>query len=109
MRKILAIARFTCSKPRAAACPGWSSAQFGAQLGQPLVRELAITDSQRLQLAFLATALRATSALLTRLHHQQPATRVQRQSAALVLALDVPRSHFVLGKAAATSRQCSSR
>jgi len=105
MRKILAIARFTLLE---AARSRLSWLVLGAvlvlSLASLLVRELAITDSQRLQLAFLATALRATSALLTAAFIISSLQREFNDKVpALVLALDVPRSHFVLGKAAGLS------
>lgn len=105
MRKILAIARFTLLE---AARSRLSWLVLGAvsvlSLASLLVRELAITDSQRLQLAFLATALRLTSALLTAAFIISSLQREFNDKVpALVLALDVPRSHFVLGKAAGLS------
>jgi len=100
MRKILAIARFTLLE---AARSRLSWLVLGTvlvlSLASLLVRELAITDSQRLQLAFLATSLRVTSALLTASFIISSLQREFNDKVpALVLALDVPRSHFVLGK-----------
>jgi ABC-type transport system involved in multi-copper enzyme maturation permease subunit len=105
MRKILAIARFTLLE---AARSRLSWLVLGTvlvlSLASLLVRELAITDSQRLQLAFLATSLRVTSALLTATFIISSLQREFNDKVpALVLALDVPRSHFVLGKAVGLS------
>ena len=100
MRKIFAIARFTLLE---AARSRLVWLVFGAVLvlclASFLVRELAITESQRLQLAFLASMLRATNALLIAAYiistlHREFNDKVP----ALILAMDVPRSHFVLGK-----------
>lgn len=63
------------------------------------IRELAITDSVRLQTAFLATSLRATSFFLIAAFIIGTLQReLNDKSPALLLALDLPRSHFVLGK-----------
>lgn len=101
MCKILAIARFTLLE---AARSRLSWLVFGAVLvlglASLLVRELAITDSQRIQLAFLATLLRVTSALLSAAFIISSLQREFNDKVpTLVLALDVARSHFVLGKA----------
>jgi ABC-type transport system involved in multi-copper enzyme maturation permease subunit len=105
MRKILAIARFTLLE---AARSRLSWLVLGAVLvlvlASLLVRELAITDSQRLQLAFLASLLRATSALLSAIFIISSLQREFNDKVpTLLLALDLPRSHFVLGKAAGLS------
>jgi len=102
MRKILAIARFTLLEATRSRL-SWLvlSSVLMLSLASLLVRELAITDSQRLQLAFLATMLRATSALLTASFIISSLQREFNDKVpALVLALDVPRSYFVFGKAA---------
>ena len=101
MRKILAIARFTLLE---AARSRLSWLVLGSiavlVLASLLVRELAITDSQRLQLSFLASALRLTSALLTAAYIISSLQREFNDKVpTLLLALDLPRSHFVLGKA----------
>ena len=63
------------------------------------IRELAITDSVRLQTAFLATSLRSTSFFLIAAFIIGTLQReLNDKSPALLLALDLPRSHFVLGK-----------
>ena len=101
MRKILAIARFTLLEA-ARSRLSWLvlSVVLVLSLASLLVRELAITDSQRLQLAFLAPLLRASSALLTAAFIIGTLQREFNDKVpALLLALDLPRSHFVLGKA----------
>lgn len=100
MRKILAIARFTLLEAARSrllwlvlsAILLFTGASF-------LIRELAITDSQRLQVAFLATGLRAISALIATAFIISTLQReFNDKGPALLLALDLPRSHFVLGK-----------
>ena len=100
MRKIIAIARFTLLE---AARSRLSWLVLGAvlvlSLASLLVSELAITESHRLQLAFLASLLSATNALLIAAYIISTLQREFNDKVpALVLALDVPRSHFVLGK-----------
>ncbi len=105
MHKILAIARFTLLEATRSRL-SWLvlSAVTVVFLASFLVRELAITDSQRIQLAFLATLLRITSALLTAAFIISSLQREFNDKVpALVLAMDVPRSHFVLGKVAGLS------
>ena len=100
MRKMVAIARFTLLEAARSRLV-WLvlGAVLVLCLASFLVRELAITESQRLQLAFLASLLRATSALLIAAFIISTLQREFNDKVpALVLALDVPRSHFVLGK-----------
>ena len=101
MRKIIAIARFTLLE---AARSRLSWLVLGTVLvlclASLLVRELAITESQRIQVSFLASLLRITNALviavfiISTLHRE-----FNDKVPTLVLALDVARSQFVLGKA----------
>ena len=102
MRKIIAIARFTLLE---AARSRLSWLVLGTVLvlclASLLVRELAITESQRIQVSFLASLLRVTNALVIAAFII--ISTLQREFndkvPALVLALDVARSQFVLGKA----------
>jgi ABC-type transport system involved in multi-copper enzyme maturation permease subunit len=100
MRKILAIARFTLLEAARSRLL-WLvlSAILLLTATSFLIRELAITDSQRLQVAFLATGLRAISALIATAFIISTLQReFNDKGPALLLALDLPRSHFVLGK-----------
>ena len=100
MRKIIAIARFTLLEA-ARSRLSWLVLGTVLVLGfaSLLVRELAITESQRIQLAFLASLLRGSSALVIAAFIISTLQReFNDKGPALVLALDVPRSHFVLGK-----------
>lgn len=101
MRKILAIARFTLLEAA-------RSRLFWLVLGtlallsaaSLLLRELAITDTQRIQIAFLASLLRVCSALMTATFIISTLQREFNDKVPnLILAGNVPRSHYVLGKA----------
>ena len=101
MYQIIAIARFTLLEA-ARSRLSWLvlSTVLMLSLASLLVRELAITESHRLQLAFLASLLRVNSALIIAAFIISTLQReFNDKGPALVLALDVPRSHFVLGKA----------
>ncbi len=101
MRKILAITHYTLLEAARSRLVWlvlvtvfvFSAASF-------LVRELAITDSLRLQTAFLATSLRAASVFLIAAFIIGTLQReFNDKGPALLLALDLPRGHYVLGKA----------
>lgn len=101
MRKIIAIARFTLLE---AARSRLSWLVLGTVLvlclASLLVRELAITESQRIQVSFLASLLRVTNALVIAVFIISTLQREFNDKVpALVLALDVARSQFVMGKA----------
>ena len=101
MRKIIAIARFTLLE---AARSRLSWLVLGTVLvlclASLLVRELAITESQRIQVSFLASLLRITNALVIAAFIISTLQREFNDKVpSLVLALDVARSQFVLGKA----------
>ena len=101
MRKILAIARFTlleAARSRLAWLVLGTICVFSA--ASFLVRELAITDSLRLQTAFLATSLRAASFFLIAAFIIGTLQReFNDKGPALLLSLNLPRGHYVLGKA----------
>lgn len=100
MRKILAIARFTLLEAARSRLLWLVLSAVGLLMAASFfIRELAITDSQRLQLAFLATGLRAASALIAATFIISTLQReFNDKGPALLLALDLPRSHYVLGK-----------
>ena len=63
------------------------------------VRELAITDSTRFQTAFYAAGARFAMAFLASLYAIASVSReFQDKGLDVTLALDVPRSHYVVGK-----------
>ena len=100
MRKIIAISRFTLLE---AARSRLSWLVLGTVLvlclASLLVRELATTESQRIQISFLASLLRITNALVIAAFIISTLREFNDKVPALVLALDVARSQFVLGKA----------
>ena len=100
MRKILAIARFTLLEAARSRLLWLVLSAVGLLMAASFfIHELAITDSQRLQLAFLATGLRAASALIAATFIISTLQReFNDKGPALLLALDLPRSHYVLGK-----------
>lgn len=65
------------------------------------VREIAITDSTRFQIAFYAATVRFGMVFVVALHVIASVSReFQDKGLDMVLALDLPRSHYVLGKLA---------
>lgn len=69
---------------------------FGASF---FVREITITDSVRFQTAFYAGTARFAMVFLAALHVIASISReFEEKGLDMVLALDVPRSHYVLGK-----------
>lgn len=101
MRKIIAIARFTLLEAARSRLI-WLvlGTAIALALASLLVRELAITESQRIQTAFLASLLRITNTLVIAAFIISTLQREFNDKVpALVLALDVARSQFVLGKA----------
>jgi ABC-type transport system involved in multi-copper enzyme maturation permease subunit len=71
---------------------------FGASF---FVREIAITDSARLQTSFYAGTVRFAMFLLAALHVIGSISRdFQDKGLDMALALDLPRAHYVVGKLA---------
>lgn len=100
MRKILAIAHYTLLEAARSRLI-WLVLATVFILGAAslLIRELAITDSLRLQAAFLATGLRAASFFIIAAFIIGTLQReFNDKGPTLLLALDLPRSHYVLGK-----------
>ena len=101
MRKILAIAYYTlleAARSRLAWLVLSTVCIFAA--ASFLIQALAITDSLRLQVAFLATSLRAASFFLIAAFIISTLQREYNDKGpSLLLALDLPRGHYVLGKA----------
>lgn len=101
MRIIIAIARFTLLEA-ARSRLSWLVLGTVLVLGLAslLVRELAITESQRIQVSFLASLLRVSNVLVIAAFIIGTLQREFNDKVpALVLALNVARSQFVLGKA----------
>ena len=71
---------------------------FGSSL---FIRELAITETARFQLGLYATAARLCAVFMAALFVLASITReFQDKGLEVVLALDVPRSHYICGKLA---------
>ena len=71
---------------------------FAASL---FVREIAITESVRFQTVFYAAAIRFASVLIAALFAISSVAReFQDKGLEIALALDLPRSHYILGKLA---------
>lgn len=100
MRKILTIAHFSLREATRSRLPLQVAVAAVLLLAASLlVRELAIADSLRLQTAFLAAGGRALAALITMAFIISTLQREFNERAPhLLLALDLPRSHYVLGK-----------
>lgn len=100
MRKILAIARFTfLDAIRSRFLWIAFGVMFVLSAASLLLHELSITDSLRIQIGVLAPALRFSLAFVLAAFIISTLQReFNEQGAALVLALDLPRAHYVWGK-----------
>lgn len=71
---------------------------FGASL---FIRELAVTETARFQIGFYAAAARLCAVFLTSLYVLASVSReFNDKGLEVLLALDVPRSHYICGKLA---------
>ena len=97
---ILTIARYTLLEGLRARLP-WLAllmllALFGASV---LVGQLAITESRRIQTAFLAATLRPAAVFMLSLHIiGSMAREFNDKGFEFILSLDIPRASYVLGK-----------
>lgn len=100
MRKILAIARFTLLDALRSRLGTTSFIVMLVLTASSLfLHELAITDGQRVQLGFLAPALRFTAMFIIGAFIISTLQReFNERSATLILALDLARAHYVAGK-----------
>lgn len=65
------------------------------------VQEIAVTESARLQTGFYAAAMRLTAVFMAGLYVLSSVSRdFNDKGTDIVLALDLPRSHYILGKLA---------
>lgn len=101
LRQVLAIGRMSLLEARRTRL-GWltlalAMLAFGAG---GFVREVAVTESARMQLGILAAALRLLGVFVTSLHIIGSMTRdFNEKGIELLLSLDLPRAGLVLGKA----------
>lgn len=100
MSKVLAIARFTLLEALRTRLLWLVLAMFGALLLASLfVQQIAITESQRLQLGFLAAGARLGTVFLLCLYVAGSMVReFNDKGVDLLLSLDLPRSGYYLGK-----------
>ena len=100
--RIATIARYTALEALRTRLPLLTAASIGILFAASFfVREIAITDSARFQTAFYAAAVRFAMVFLVALHAIASVSRdFQDKGLDSILALDVPRSHYVLGKLA---------
>jgi ABC-type transport system involved in multi-copper enzyme maturation permease subunit len=102
MRKprILTIARYTILEAFRTRLPLFTAIVVVILLGASFfVREIAITEGSRFQTAFYAAAIRFAAVFIAALHVIAAVTReFQDKGLDVTLALDLPRSHYILGK-----------
>ena len=100
--RIATIGRYTVLEALRTRLPVLTALSIGVLLGASFfVREIAITDSARFQSAFYAATVRFAMVFLAALHAISSIARdFQDKGLDAVLALDLPRSHYVLGKLA---------
>ena len=100
MHQILAISRYTLLEARRARLPLLFAVVLGALLALALfAAELAVIESQRVQTAFYAAGIRLAAVFIVAVHVIASVTReFDDQGLDTLLALDLPRSHYILGK-----------
>lgn len=101
-RQIATIARNTLLEARRTRLPGLVlSAAVLLGAASFFVQEIAITESVRLQTGFYAATMRLTGVFIIGLYVLSSVTREFNDKVLdVVLALDLPRSHYILGKLA---------
>lgn len=100
--RIATIARYTALEALRTRLPVLAAIVIGTLLAASFfVREIAITDSARFQTAFYAATVRFAMVFLAALHVIAAVSReFQDKGLDVVLALDLPRAHYVLGRLA---------
>jgi ABC-type transport system involved in multi-copper enzyme maturation permease subunit len=98
--RIATIARYTALEALRTRLPALAAIVIGALLAASFfVREIAITDSARFQTAFYAATVRFATVFLAALHVISSVSReFQDKGLDMMLALDLPRAHYVLGR-----------
>lgn len=96
----MTIARFVVLEAWRTRLPWIAAIAFALALGSSLfVKELAITESSRVQIAFLATLTRLAAVFITSLHIVSTLAREFNDRVVdLTLALELPRTSYILGK-----------
>jgi ABC-type transport system involved in multi-copper enzyme maturation permease subunit len=100
--RIATIAHYTLLEALRTRLPLLTAVFIGLMVGASFfVREIAITESTRFQTAFYAAAIRFAAAVVAALHVIASVSReFQDKGLDVTLALDLPRSHYILGKLA---------
>lgn len=100
MHQILAISRYTLLEARRTRLPVFFAAALAAVFALAFfVSELAVTESLRMQTTFYAAGARLAAVFIVAVHVVGSVTReFDDKGLDVLLALDVPRSHYILGK-----------
>ena len=103
--RVAAIARYTVLEALRTRLPLLTAVVIGVLLSASFfVREISITESVRSQTAFYAATIRFATVFLAALHVISSVSReFQDKGLDMVLALDLPRGHYLLGKLAGFS------
>ncbi|HYH42468.1 MAG TPA: ABC transporter permease [Burkholderiales bacterium] len=98
--RIATIGRYAVLEALRTRLPGLTALSIAVVLGASFfVREITITDSVRFQTAFYAATARFAMFFLAALHVISSISRdFHEKGLDMALALDLPRSHYVLGK-----------
>ena len=98
--RIATIARYTALEALRTRLPALAAIVIGALAAASFfVREIAITDSARFQTAFYAATVRFAMVFVAALHVIASVSReFQDKGLDMILALDLPRAHYVLGR-----------
>jgi ABC-type transport system involved in multi-copper enzyme maturation permease subunit len=101
-RQILTIARFTMLEALRTRLPWLVGSMLGfIWAGSLFVQQIAITESARMQWSFFASGARLASVFMLTLYITSSMVReFNEKGLELVLALDLPRSSYLLGKLA---------
>ena len=99
---ITTIGRYTALEALRTRVPATALLTLCLLLGASLfIRELAVTESSRFQIGFYAAAARLCAVFIASLYVLASITReFNDKGLEVVLALDVPRSHYICGKLA---------
>lgn len=100
--RVVTIARYTLLEALRTRLPLLTAAIIAILIAASFfIREIAITDSVRFQTAFYAAAARFAAVFVTALYVIATITReFNDKGLDISLALDLPRSHYILGKLA---------
>lgn len=100
--QIITVARYTLLEALRTRLPGLVGATVGVLvLASMFVHEIALTEGARLQTGFYAAIVRLSAVFIAGLYVLTSITReFNDKGLELLLALDLPRSHYILGKLA---------